>query len=71
MRLTYVKGHEVYMDSLLSDGARKLYAEKLFETVRRCYCEANKDYLQKQIQIASEYLTDEQKDELRQKGLRF
>lgn len=69
MRLTYVKGHEVHMDSLLADTARKLHAENLFETVRRCYCEANKDYLQKQIQIASEYLTDEQKDELRQKGI--
>jgi DNA-binding transcriptional regulator GbsR (MarR family) len=57
------------MDSLLADAARKLYAENLFETVRRCYFEANKDYLQKQIQIASEYLTDEQKDELREKGI--
>ena len=57
------------MDSLLEDAARKLYAQNLFETVRRCYCEANKDYLQKQIQIASEYLTDEQKDELREKGI--
>lgn len=41
----------------------------LFETVRRCYCEANKDYLQKQLRIASEYLTEEQKEELRQKGI--
>ena len=57
------------MDSLLADAARKLYAENLFETVRRCYCEANKNYLQKQIQIVSEYLTDEQKDELRQKRI--
>ena len=57
------------MDSLLVDSARKLYAENLFETVRRRYCEANKDYLQKQIRIASEYLTDEQKEELRQKGI--
>lgn len=57
------------MDSLLVDAARKLYAENLFETIRRCYCEANKDYLQKQIQIASEYLTEEQKEELRQKGI--
>lgn len=57
------------MDSLLADGARKLFAESLFETVKRCYCEANKDYLQKQIQIASEYLTEEQKKELRQKGI--
>lgn len=57
------------MDSLLADGARKLFAENLFETVKRCYCEANKDYLQKQIQIASEYLTEDQKEELRQKGI--
>lgn len=57
------------MDSLLADAARKLYAENLFETVRRSYCEANKEYLQKQIQIASEYLTGEQKEELRQKGI--
>ncbi len=57
------------MDSLLADGARKLFAENLFETVKRCYCEANKDYLQKQIQIALEYLTDGQKEELRKKGI--
>lgn len=57
------------MDALLVDAARKLFADDLFETVRRCYCEANKDYLQKQIQIASEYLTEEQKEELRQKGI--
>lgn len=59
------------MDSLLADGARKLFAENLFETVKRCYCEANKDYLQKQIQIASEHLTKEQKEELRQKGFQI
>lgn len=41
---------------------------ELFELVRRNYAEANKDYLQRQIQIASEYLTDEQKAELRNKG---
>lgn len=57
------------MDSLLADGERKLFDENLFETVRRCYCEANKEYLQKQIQIASEHLTEEQKEELRQKGI--
>lgn len=57
------------MNKDLIDGARRFFADNLFETVRRCYCEANKDYLQKQIQIASEYLTDEQKDELRQKGI--
>ena len=57
------------MDNALADSARELYAENLFETVRKCYCEANKDYLEKQIQIASEYLTEEQKTELRNKGI--
>lgn len=36
---------------------------ELFELVRKNYAEANKDYIQQQIQIASEYLTDKQKDE--------
>ena len=57
------------MDENLAEGARQLFANDLFETVRRCYCEANKDYLEKQIKIASEYLTDEQKEELRKKGI--
>ena len=57
------------MDKILADGARQLFADHLFETVRRCYCEANKDYLEKQIQIASEYLTEEQKEELRKRGV--
>lgn len=56
------------MDKALADAARKLYADNLFETVRRCYCEANKDYLQRQIAIAAEYLTNDQKEELRQNG---
>ena len=57
------------MDKNLIDGARRLFADELFETVRRCYCEANKNYLDKQIKIASEYMTDKQKEELRQKGV--
>ena len=57
------------MDKDLADGARQIFADELFETVRRCYCEANKDYLNRQIQIASEYMTDEQKEELRQRGI--
>lgn len=57
------------MDKDLTDGARELFADELFETVRRCYCEANKDYLDKQMKIASEYMTDEQKEELRQRGI--
>lgn len=43
--------------------------ESLTEIVRRCYCEANKNYLEKQLKIASEYLTEEQKKELLQKGV--
>ena len=57
------------MDKILADGARQLFADNLFEVVRQCYCEANKDYLDKQIKIASEYLTDKQKEELRRKGI--
>lgn len=56
------------MDRDLAEGARRFAADSLFDLVKTCYCEANKDYLQKQIRIASEYLTDEQKEELRQKG---
>ena len=39
-------------------------SEELFDIVRRNYHEANKDYLRKQIEIASEHLTKEQKAEL-------
>ena len=57
------------MDKDLIDGAREFFADELFETVRRCYCEANKDYLNKQMKIASGYTTDKQKEELRQRGV--
>lgn len=57
------------MDKALAEAARKLCAENLFETVRKCYCEANKNYLERQIQIASKYLTEEQKNELCDKGI--
>ena len=43
--------------------------DELFELVRRNYAEANKEYIQEQIRIASEYLTKEQKEGLRQKGI--
>lgn len=65
----YIEVAESTMDKDLTDGARELFADELFETVRRCYCEANKDYLNKQMKIASEYMTDEQKEELRQRGI--
>lgn len=57
------------MDKLLVEGARQLFADNLFDLLRKNYNEANKDYLQKQIKIASEYLTEEQKNELRDKGI--
>lgn len=43
--------------------------EEMIELVRNAYSEANKDYLEKQLKIASEYLTEEQKKELLQKGI--
>ena len=57
------------MDKDLADGARQIFADEIFETVRRCYNEANRDYLDKQMKIASEYMTDKQKEELRQRGV--
>lgn len=41
--------------------------EELFELVKNAYSETNKDYLEKQLKIASEHLTEEQKKELLQK----
>lgn len=43
--------------------------DELFELVQRNYSEVNKKYIQEQIRVASEYLTDKQKEELRQKGM--
>lgn len=43
--------------------------DELFEIVRRNYSKTNKEYIQEQISVASEYLTDKQKEELRQKGI--
>ena len=56
------------MDKLLVEAARRLHAEELFDIVRKNYAEANREYLQKQISIASEYLTDEQKKWLKENG---
>lgn len=35
--------------------------DELFELVRNNYAEANKEYIQEQIRIASEHLKEEQK----------
>lgn len=41
---------------------------ELFELVGENYHKANQDYIQKQISIAAEYLTEEQKSALRREG---
>ena len=56
------------MDTLLAESARELNAEFLFELVRRNYHDENKDYLQKQINIAMNYLTEDQKKWLTENG---
>jgi hypothetical protein len=38
--------------------------QELFELVRNCYAEANKEYILQQIEKASIYLTDEQREQL-------
>ena len=56
------------MDEALVNAAREIAATNIFEIARENYAKANHDYLQKQISIAAEYLTKEQKEELRKKG---
>jgi len=56
------------MDKILAETAREIFADNLFDIVRENYCKANHDYLQKQITIASQYLSEEQKESLRGKG---
>ncbi len=56
------------MDSLLAEAGRKLCADSLFDLVRTNYHKANTEYIQKQINIASAYLTEEQKQGLRERG---
>ena len=46
-----------------------LNEQELYELVRSNYIKANQDYIAEQIRIASEYLTDKQKEELRSKGI--
>lgn len=56
------------MDASLKQAACEMRADEIFELARKNYHTANKGYIQKQIRIASEYLTDEQKKELVSKG---
>lgn len=41
--------------------------KEIFDLVRENYHKANKDYIQEQISIASQYLTDEQKKVLQER----
>ena len=57
------------MDKDLAEAARSLIADEIYHVVRNAYNEANHDYLQKQIDICAEYLTEEQKQEIRKQGV--
>ncbi len=50
---------------------KDLADDELYRLVRDNYNKANHDYLQKQIDICSEYLTEEQKEEIRKKNSGF
>ena len=45
--------------------------DELYQLVRDNYNKVNHDYLQRQIDICSGYLTEEQKEELREKKSGF
>ena len=57
------------MDNVLIEGARSLYADNLYDVIRTAYNSANYDYLQRQIDICAEFLTDEQKQVIRETGV--
>lgn len=57
------------MDKDLIEASRELSAENIYHLVRDAYNRVNHDYLQKQIDIVSEYLTDDQKEEIRKQGI--
>ena len=42
--------------------------QELFDLIRSNYIKENQDYIAEQILIASAYLTEEQKEELRKRG---
>lgn len=57
------------MDNALIEGARSLYTDTLYDVIRTAYNRENHDYLQSQIDICAEYLTDEQKQTIRKDGV--
>lgn len=58
--------HNECVNDLITE--EELFNRTLFDIVRRNYCEVNREYLQEQIRIASEYLDDEQKERFRLMG---
>ena len=56
------------MDKDLIDATRKSCADYLFKLACEDYHKTNKGYLQKQISIVKEYLTNEQKECLSKHG---
>lgn len=57
------------MDKDLAEAARRIFADEIYQIVRNAYNDANHDYLQKQIDVCAEYLTEEQKSEIRKQGI--
>ena len=55
-------------DSINAPNApHELNGEELFNIVRESYAMANAEYIKKQIKIASEYLSSDQKKKLKEK----
>ena len=52
------------MDKDLAEAAREVFAYDLYKLIRECYNESNKEYLQKQFDIAKSYMTEEQRKEV-------
>lgn len=52
------------MDKDLAEGTRIFQTDNLYKLIRECYNESNKEYLQKQFEIAKSYMTEEQKKEV-------
>ena len=57
------------MNNAFIEGARSLYTDTLYDVIRTAYNRENHDYLQRQIDICAEYLTDKQKQTIRKDGV--
>ena len=55
------------MDKVLVVGARRIFAEEVFNCIRENYAKENHDYLQKQLNIAWEYMTEEMHEQLKER----